>query len=106
MQAHPNAGQVLVVVDRARLPRGRLKHVLKAAHADRRVQQVAQSLHDAAAGAAANQRQLEQRFAARHGRRKVLSSTARALCVCWQMNLRLTPCRAAKSLTVSDRVSP
>ncbi|MGI4945705.1 MAG: hypothetical protein ACRYHQ_34955 [Janthinobacterium lividum] len=34
VQAHPNAGQVLVVVDRACLPCGRLEHVVDAAHAD------------------------------------------------------------------------
>jgi site-specific DNA recombinase len=35
MQAHANARQVLLGVDRARLPRGRLEHVVDVAHADR-----------------------------------------------------------------------
>ena len=34
---------------------------------------------------------------------KASSSAVRALCFCWQMNLRLAPCREAKSLTVFDR---
>jgi len=34
VQAHTNAGQVLVAVDRARLSRGRLEHVVDAAQAD------------------------------------------------------------------------
>jgi len=34
---------------------------------------------------------------------KASSSAVRAFHVCWYMNLRLTPCRASKSLTVSDR---
>jgi len=45
------------VVDRARLPRGRLEHVVDAAQADGHTQQVAQELDDAAIRAAAGQRQ-------------------------------------------------
>jgi len=84
VQAHANAGQVLVVVDGARLERGRLKHAVNAAHADGQAQQVAQDLHDAAIRAAADQRQpddhlvqpglrdrhLEQRLVVRPGRRE------------------------------------
>jgi len=72
------------VVDQARLPRGRLKHVVDAAHADGHAQQVAQELDDAAIRAAANQRQpddhlaqpglghrqLEQHLNVRRGRRE------------------------------------
>jgi len=84
VQAHTNARQVLVVVDRARLPRGRLEHVVDAAQADRQAQQVAQELDDAAIRAAADQRQpddhlaqpslghrhLEQHLVVRRGRRE------------------------------------
>ncbi len=63
VQAHPNAGQVLVVVDRARLPRGRLEHVVDAAQADGHTQQVAQELDDAAIRAAADQRQPDDHLA-------------------------------------------
>jgi len=84
VQAHANAGQVLALVDRARLPRGRLEHVMDAAQADRHAQQVAQELDDAAIRAAADQRQpdddlaqpglgdrqLEQHLAVRRGRRE------------------------------------
>jgi len=63
VQAHTNARQVLVVVDRARLPRGRLEHVVDAAQADRQAQQVAQELDDAAIRAAADQRQPDDRLA-------------------------------------------
>jgi hypothetical protein len=35
--------------------------------------------------------------------RKASSNATRALCVCWSTNLRLTPCRVARSLTGSDR---
>ena len=84
VQAHANARQVLVVVDRARLPRGRLEHAVDAAHADRHAEQVAQELHGTAMQAAADQRQPddhraqprlghrqpEQHRAVRHGRRE------------------------------------
>ena len=57
MQADPNARQVLALVDRARLPRCRLEHVVNAADADGDAQQVTQELDDAAIGTAADQRQ-------------------------------------------------
>jgi hypothetical protein len=41
VQAHPNARQLLALVDRARLPCGGLEHVVDAAHADGHAQQVA-----------------------------------------------------------------
>jgi hypothetical protein len=34
VQAHANARQVLLGVNRARLPRGRLEHIVDVAHAD------------------------------------------------------------------------
>ena len=40
MQAHPNAGQVLTLVDDARLPRSCLEQVVNAAQADRQAQHV------------------------------------------------------------------
>jgi len=72
------------VVDRARLPRGRLEHVVDAAQADGQAQQVTQELHDAAIRAAADQRQpddhltqprlghrqIEQHLVVRRGRRE------------------------------------
>ncbi len=84
MQAHPNAGQLLVVVDRARLPCRRPEHVVDAAQAHGHAQQVAQELDDAAIRAAADQRQpddhltqpgpghrqLEQHLVVRRGRRE------------------------------------
>jgi len=84
VQADANVGQVLVAVDRAGLPRGRLKHIVDAAQADRHAQQVTQELDDAAIRAAADQRQpddrlaqpclvdrhLEQHLIVRHGRRE------------------------------------
>jgi hypothetical protein len=87
VQTHPNAGQVLLPVDDAGLPRGRLKHVVDAADADGHAKQVAQELHDAAIRAAGDQRQaddhlaqpdlghrqLEQHLAVRHGRREGIS---------------------------------
>ena len=57
MQAHTDAGQVLVVVDDLGLLRGRLQHVMNGADADGHAQQVTQDLHDPAIGAAADQRQ-------------------------------------------------
>jgi len=57
MQAHPNAGQVLLPVDDARLQRGRLQHVVNSAQADGQAQQVTHELDDAAIRAAADQRQ-------------------------------------------------
>ena len=50
-------------VDRARLPRGRLEHVVDAAQADGQAQQVAQELDDAAVRAAADQRQRDDHLA-------------------------------------------
>jgi hypothetical protein len=63
VQAHPDAGQVLVAVDHARLPRDRLEHVVDAAQADGHAQQVAQELDDAAVRAAADQRQPDDHLA-------------------------------------------
>jgi len=74
----------LIAVDRARLPRGRLEHVVDAAQADRHSQQVTHELHDTAIRAAADQRQpddhltqpglghrqLEQHLIVRRGRRE------------------------------------
>jgi hypothetical protein len=45
------------MVDDTRLPRGQLEHVMNGADADGHAQQITQELHDAAIGAAANQRQ-------------------------------------------------
>jgi len=84
VQANANAGQVLALVDRARLPRGRLEHVVDAAQADGHAQQVTQELDDATIRAAANQgqpddhlaqpglghRQLEQHLTVGRGRRE------------------------------------
>jgi hypothetical protein len=63
MQAHTDAGQVLVVVDDLGLLRGRLQHVMNGADADGHAQQVTQDLHDPAIGAAANQRQRDDHLA-------------------------------------------
>jgi hypothetical protein len=82
MQAYPNAGQVLVVVDDTRLAGSRLEHLMNGADADGHAQQVTQELHDAAIRAAADQgqrddhlaqpcrgnRQLEQHFVVRRAR--------------------------------------
>jgi len=46
--------RTLVTVDRARLPRGRLEHVVDAAQADAQAQHVAQELDAAAISAAAD----------------------------------------------------
>lgn len=84
VQAHPNAGQVLLTVERARLLRGPLLHVVNLAQAGGHAQQVAHELHHAAIRAAADQRQrechlaqppladrqLEQHFILRHRRRE------------------------------------
>ncbi len=84
VQADTNAGQVLLPVDDARLPRDRLEHVVDAAQADGHTQQVAQELDDAAIRAAADQRQpddhlaqpglghrqIEQHLVVRRGRRE------------------------------------
>jgi len=63
VQTHANAGQVLALVDRARLPRGRLEHAVDAADADRQAQHAAQELDDAAIRAAADQRQPDDHLA-------------------------------------------
>jgi hypothetical protein len=97
VQADANAGQVLVLVDRARLPRGRLEHIVDAAQTDGQAQQVAQELNDAAIRAAVDQRQpddhlvqpglghrqLEQNLSSGVAGENASSNTARALCVCW-----------------------
>jgi len=71
------------VVDNARLPRGRLQHLVNSAHAGGEAQQVTQELDDAAIRATADQRQpddhlvqpclghrqLEQHLVVPHGRR-------------------------------------
>jgi hypothetical protein len=57
VQTHANARQVLAFIDNVRLSRGRLKHIVNGAQADRYAQQVAQKLDDAAIRAVANQRQ-------------------------------------------------
>ena len=87
-----------LAVDHARLPRGRLEHVVDVAQADGHAQQVAQELDDAAVRTAADQRQpddhlaqpglgdrqLEQHLLVRASAdEKASSSAARALCVCW-----------------------
>jgi len=96
-QAHANAGQVLVVVDDARLPCGRLQDVVNAAHADGQAQQVTQELDDAAIRAAADQRQPDDHLAQPGLGDRPSNSTSwsgvadrnasfnatRALCVCW-----------------------
>ena len=87
----------LLPVDDVRLPRGRLKHVVDAADADRQAQQVAQELHNAAIEP--RQISVSATIAWRShalvtvssnstslsctAGEKASSSTARALCVCW-----------------------
>ena len=63
VQAHPNAGQVLLPVDDAGLQGGRLEHVADAADADGQAQQVTQELDDAAIRAVADQRQPDNHLA-------------------------------------------
>ena len=63
VQAHTNAGQVLVMVDDTRLPRGQLEHMMNGADADGHAQQITQELHDAAIRAAADQRQRDDHLA-------------------------------------------
>jgi hypothetical protein len=56
VQAHTNAGQVLVAVENAGFLRDELKHLVDGTDTDRYAQQVAQELHHAAIGAVADQR--------------------------------------------------
>ena len=94
--AHANAGQVLVLVDDARLVRGRLKQIMNGAHTDGYAQQVAQKLDNATVRAVADQRQrddhltqpslgdwqLEQRFVFRRGgQESVIQCGARLVCL-------------------------
>jgi hypothetical protein len=63
MKAHTNGGQVLLVVDDVRFPRGGLKHLVDGAHTHRDAQQVTDEFYDAATRAAADQRQRDNHLA-------------------------------------------
>ena len=63
VQAHPNARQILLLVDGASLLRGQLKHIMDSADADGHAQQVAQELDNAATRTVADQRQPDDHLA-------------------------------------------
>jgi hypothetical protein len=116
VQAHPNAGQVLLTVDDASLMRGRLKHIVDGADADGHTQQITQELANAAIGAVADlrqpnnhlaqpslgDRQLEQNRIVQRGRCERVIQRRTRLMGLLVTNLRPSPCRTARSLTVAD----
>jgi hypothetical protein len=63
VQAHTNAGQVLVALEDAGFLRDELKHLVDGTDTDRYAQQVTQELNDAAIRAVTNQRQANDHLA-------------------------------------------